>query len=106
MASSSSAEGSSTSLGSSLAGASDGSLAAGVGSAVLGHHDDPDVGAVLGGCLRSEIEIVVVVVVIVVTGHGDTRLGARRSETGQLGLFEVGLGATRSRQDGLHELLV
>ena len=47
MASSSSAEGSSTSFGSSLAGASDGSLAAGIGGAVLGDDDDADVGTVL-----------------------------------------------------------
>ena len=106
IASSSSAEGSSTSLGSSLAGASDGSLADGSVGAVLGDHDDPDVGAVLADDLRPEIEIVVVVVLVVVTGHGDAGLRARRAQAGQLGLFEVRLGATGPRQDGLHELLV
>ena len=93
-------------LGVELGGSVGGQLGGGVGGAVLGHHDDPDVGAVLGGCLRSKVEIVVVIIVVVVTGHGDARLRAGRPETGQLGLFEIGLGATGSRQDGLHELLV
>ena len=73
--------------------------------AVFGDDHDPDVGAVLGA-LRPEIEIVVIVFVVVVTGDGDARLWPRRAQAGELGLFEVRLGATGPRQDGLHELLV
>ena len=106
IASSSSAEGSSTSFGSSLAGASDGQLRRRIDRAVLGHDHDADIGAVLAGRLRPEIEIVVVVIVVVVAGDGDACLGARRAQAGQLGFLEVRLGATGPRQDGLHELLV
>ncbi len=104
MASSSSAEGSSTSFGSSLAGRVRRQLGRGIDRTVLGDDDDADVGAVLGR-FRTEIEIVIVVV-IVVTGDGDAGLGPRRAQAGHLGFLEVRLGATRPRQDGLHELLV
>ena len=105
IASSSSAVGSSTAFESSLAGASAGSLAAAALGAVVGDDDDPDVGAVAGDS-APEVEVVVlVVVVLVVVGHGDAGR-ARRAQAGELGLFEVGLGAARPRQDGLDELLV
>ena len=90
-------------LGVQFGGSVRGELGGRIAHAVVGYDDDADVGAVLG-CVRAEIEIVVVIVVIV--GHGDAGLRPRRAQAGQLGLFEVGLGATRSRQDGLHELLV
>ena len=106
IASSSSAEGSSTSLGSSLAGRVGRQLGRRIGGAVLGDDDDADIGAVLAGRLGAELEVVIVVVVIVVTGDGDAGLRARRAQAGHLGLFEVRLGAARPRQDGLHELLV
>ena len=77
-----------------------------IGGAVLGHDDDADVGAVLAGRFRAEVEVVVVIIVVVVAGDGDAGLRARRAQAGELGLFEVGLGAARPRQDGLDELLV
>jgi hypothetical protein len=76
-----------------------------VGSAVLGHDDDPDVGAVLGR-LRAKIEVLVIIVVVIGAGHGDARLGARWTKAGELGLFDIGLGTARPRQDRIDELLV
>ena len=92
-------------LGVELGGRVGGQLGCRIDDAVLGDDHDPDIGAVLGD-LRPEIEIVVIVFVVVVTGDGDARLGSRRTQAGELGLFEVRLGATGPRQDGLHELLV
>ena len=81
-------------------------LGGGVRGAVIGDHDDPDVGAVLAGRLGTEVEVLVVVFVVVATGDGRARLRAGGPETGQLGFLEVGLGAAGTRQDGFDELLV
>ena len=77
MASSSSAVGSSTSLGSSLAGASDGQLGARSPSSRRRRPTMiPTSGAVRGRSrIRAEVEVVVVVIVVVI-GHGDAGLGA------------------------------
>ncbi len=73
---------------------------------VLRDDDDPDVGTVAAGGLRTEVELLVfVLVLIVILGDGDAGR-ARRPQAGQLGLFEIGLGPSRPRQDGLDELLV
>ena len=78
-------------------------LGGGLG-AIVGHDDDPDVGAVAG--VGAEVDVVVLVfVLVVVIGDGDTGR-ARWAQAGKLGLFEVSLGAAWPRQDGLHELLV
>ena len=77
-----------------------------IDGAVLGHDDDADIGAVLAGRFRTELEVVIVVIVVVVAGDGDAGLRTGRAQAGHLGFLEVRLGAARPRQDGLHELLV
>ena len=69
-------------------------LGRGVDGAVLGDDLDVHLGiGVRGGrSLRAEVEILVIVVIVVV-GGGDGRGAARGAHAGELGLFEIGLGA-------------
>ena len=108
IASSSSAVGSSTSSGSSFAGASTGSFVVD-GLAVLADDLDADVAAVgvddaVGP--GSALEIVVVVVLVVLVDLRQDDLGGAQAAGRELGLLDVGLGAPRAGQDGFDELLV
>ena len=104
IASSSSADGSSTSFGSSLVGPSAGSLR---GRARRRRPSPTTTSTVVvrASSATGQVEIVVV-------RHRLRLLRPRRAvlrdraQAGELGLFEVRLGATGSRQDGLDELLV
>ncbi len=104
MASRSSAVGSSTSAGSSFAGASAGSFAASP-DASSSTITTPTSAPLIGG-LGTQVQIVVVVIVVVVVRDGHGGLGPRRAQAGELGLFELGLATARPGQDGLDELLV
>jgi len=74
--------------------------------AVLGDDLDAHLTVRTVGVLRrAEVEVLVVVLFLVVRLR-DRHGGASRAESGELGLFDVRLGAARSRQDGFHELLV